>query len=268
MKKHILITGCTGIIGKQVLNHIKKTKYQTKYLIRNKKDLSIKKSDIINFSLEKGFPKINIPPSTTLIHLAWGNVRKPNDKNHLNNELDIQFEFLKQAVSRGIEKIIVAGSCYEYGLVFGPIDINYPTNPITYYGKAKMKLYERLKNLQLEKKFNLLWTRIFYLYGDDDNAGNIISIFDEAVRNGNKKFPMTQGEQLLDYLHVSDVAKKIIKLIELKNGTYNICSGNPISIRRFIEERRKKKKSNIQLEIGKYPYRDNESLAFWGVPNV
>jgi dTDP-6-deoxy-L-talose 4-dehydrogenase (NAD+) len=167
-----------------------------------------------------------------------------------------------------VQKVIVVGSCYEYGMVYGPVDVNHSTNPITPYGLAKKKLFERLRNLQLKNHFCLIWPRIFYIYGDDDDSGNIISQFDKAIKNGDEVFPMSHGEQILDYLHVSDVADKLIELIEYDDGVYNICSGRPISIRRLIEARKETKKSNLKLNIGYYPYRENESMAFWGIPNV
>ncbi len=266
MTKEILISGSTGFIGKELIKKIINLKYKIKCISRKKPTSD--NLDYINASLESGFPDVDVSNNTTLIHLAWNNVRKTNDPLHITDELDIQFNFIEKAVNSGVQKVIVAGSCYEYGMVYGPIDVNHPTNPITSYGLAKTELFKKLKNLQSKNKFSLIWPRIFYIYGDDDDSGNIISQFDQAIKDGDKVFSMSHGEQILDYLHVSDVADKLIRLIEYDDGIYNICSGQPISIRRLIETRKKIKKSDIKLDIGKYPYRQKESMAFWGIPNV
>lgn len=268
MIKQLFISGSTGYIGKELVKQLKEKEYLIKCLVRNKLSADTGNINFIKHSLEDGFPEVEIFDNTALIHLAWNNVKETNNEDHLSKELDIQFRFLQEAVLNGVNTLIVAGSCYEYGLVYGPIDVNHPTRPTTKYGMAKKLLYERLKNFQSEKKFKLLWLRIFYIYGNDDLSGNLVSQFDKAISNGDKTFAMSLGEQLLDFSHISDVAKKIIKLTNFEDGIYNICSGSPISVRRLIEKRKEEKKSNIKLDLGKFTYRNDESIAFWGIPNV
>ena len=48
----------------------------------------------------------------------------------------------------GVKKIVVTGTCYEYGLKEGLIYNTYKTNPVVEYAKAKVKLYRWLKNYQ------------------------------------------------------------------------------------------------------------------------
>ena len=75
---------------------------------------------------------------------------------------------------------------------------------------------------------------------------------------------MSQGEQLFDYLPVEEVAKKIINLISRKDGTFNVCSGAPISVRRLLEDRAKAADKNINLNLGFYEYRKQDAIAIWG----
>jgi dTDP-6-deoxy-L-talose 4-dehydrogenase (NAD+) len=77
---------------------------------------------------------------------------------------------------------------------------------------------------------------------------------------------MSGGEQLRDYLPVEDVANHIVNLVEHGelDGIYNSCSGDPISVRRLVERRIREKGSNIELNLGHYPYPDYEPMAFWG----
>mgnify|MGYP002824744805 CR=1 FL=1 len=46
-------------------------------------------------------------------------------------------------------------------------------------------------------------------------------------------------------------------------GVFNIGSGNPISIRDFLEKQISINNSDITLELGFYPRRLDEPLAFW-----
>ncbi len=78
---------------------------------------------------------------------------------------------------------------------------------------------------------------------------------------------MSYGEQLFDYLPVKEVAIKIINLLHRRNGTFNICSGIPISLRRLLENRAKDAGKDIKLNLGVYEYRKQDAIAIWGIPD-
>jgi nucleoside-diphosphate-sugar epimerase len=51
-----------------------------------------------------------------------------------------------------------------------------------------------------------------------------------------RPFAVTLGEQIRDYLHVEDVASAFYRLAEQEaDGIFNICSGEPIAMRRLME---------------------------------
>ena len=77
---------------------------------------------------------------------------------------------------------------------------------------------------------------------------------------------MTSGEQLRDYLSVTEAAEIIARLSHLEGGggKVNICSGVPISVRRLVENRICDRKSSIRLDLKAIPPSDFEPLAFWG----
>ena len=77
---------------------------------------------------------------------------------------------------------------------------------------------------------------------------------------------MSGGEQIRDFLPVDVVASKIVDYsLNLKGSNIiNICSGQPISIRRLVENWIKQNNWDIKLNLGFYPYPDYEPFAFWG----
>ena len=76
---------------------------------------------------------------------------------------------------------------------------------------------------------------------------------------------MSGGEQLRDYLPVEEAAQQLFNLYSNSlAGTYNICSGNPISIRRLVENRIAELGVDLKLNLGFYPYLEHEPMAFWG----
>jgi dTDP-6-deoxy-L-talose 4-dehydrogenase (NAD+) len=171
---------------------------------------------------------------------------------------------IKTIVEFGIKQILITGTCFEYGLQYGAIKPSVTTQPNTPYAVAKDALHKSLRALQMKTYFELIWVRLFYMYGEGQDDKSVISLFDKALENNEKAFNMTLGEQLLDYLPVQDVAMRIVNLLSSRDGVFNICSGTPISLRRLLENRAREANKNIKLNLGFYEYRKYDSLAIWG----
>ena len=79
-------------------------------------------------------------------------------------------------------------------------------------------------------------------------------------------FELTEGKQLRDYMHVTTLAKKIIDISFLnKNfGIVNVCSGNPISIKKLVIKWKNKFKWKIKFEFGGKNLKKYEPNSFWG----
>ena len=90
----------------------------------------------------------------------------------------------------------------------------------------------------------------------------------KAVEAGHHTFNMSGGEQLRDYLPISDAAKYIValSLAEHDLGIVNICSGIPVSVRNLVEAMIQEHGWSINLNLGYYPYPSHEPMAFWGCP--
>jgi dTDP-6-deoxy-L-talose 4-dehydrogenase (NAD+) len=169
-------------------------------------------------------------------------------------------------IESGTRNIVVTGTCFEYGLQEGCLSEDLPAKPNTVYGIAKNTLRIFLEQLQKKIPFDFKWIRLFYLYGEGQNKNSILEQLKSAIDRHDKIFNMSGGEQLRDYLPVETVVENIVK-ITLQNkvqGIINNCSGNPISIRRLVEEYLKKIGKNIELNLGYYNYNNHEPHAFWG----
>ena len=107
-----------------------------------------------------------------------------------------------------------------------------PANP---YGMAKDTLRKSLQLLQTHYHFDFQWVRLFYMYGPGQNPKSLLAQLDTAIDNNDNVFNMSGGEQLRDYLHVEEVARRLALLVEHPecNGIINCCSGKPISVRRL-----------------------------------
>ena len=202
-----------------------------------------------------------------LIHLAWGGLPNYKSLHHFDFELPKQYFFLRSLVNQGLKFIVVTGTCFEYGMQYGGLSSDISTHPTNPYGFAKDALRSQLQYLQLHYPFKLIWARLFYLYGPGQSKNSLLSQLEHAVSTGEKQFKMSGGEQLRDYLLVSEVANQLITLAKQKphDRTLNICSGKPQSVRTIVENHIKNNNWNIDLDLGHFPYPDYEPMAFWGV---
>src|SRR5258708_27000821 len=104
------------------------------------------------------------------------------------------------------------------------------------------------------------------MYGEGQNSKSLLAQLDRAIDNGDPVFNMSAGDQLRDYLPVSEVARCLTLLIEhpAMEGLTNICSGKPVSVRGLVEQHVAARNAHIELNLGHYPYSSFVPLAFWG----
>jgi len=271
----ILITGATGFIGRRIVDYLLLSgKYKViTTSVESKEDAeslcpalknTVYMSKNLNDKEENYFSFFHNPDN--VIHLSWEGLPNYNELFHIERNLPTNFYFIKNMIQNGLSDITVAGTCFEYGLQNGCLNEEMPTAPATVYGQAKDTLRKFVELLHKTNNFNLKWARFFYLYGHGQGKKTLYGQMEEAVKNNQKEFNMSLGEQLRDYISISQAAEYMSK-IALQNeitGIINCCSGKPISVRRFVEDFFNERGVSIKLNCGYYPYPEFEPLAFWG----
>ena len=201
----------------------------------------------------------------TLLHLAWGGLPNYTALRHFEEELPRQYRFLKALITDGLRRLVVVGTCFEYGLQSGKLCEDTPCFPVTPYGLAKHTLRQQLEFLGRDIPFELVWARLFYTFGSGQSPKSLYTQFNDAISRGDSSFAMSGGEQIRDYLPVSEVAGALVAVaLAAHIGVVNICSGRPVSVRRLVEQWINDRNATIRLDLGRYPYPEYEPLAFWG----
>jgi dTDP-6-deoxy-L-talose 4-dehydrogenase (NAD+) len=236
---------------------------EARKLVNLDKSINIIELDI-NDCDDNVFQKIGSPD--VLIHLAWDGLPNYKSLHHFEAELPKQYIYLKKLIHSGLETLFVAGTCFEYGMQSGALSADMETRANNPYGYAKDALRKQLEFLKVIKPFNLIWARLFYMYGENQNNTSLYPNLLDAVKRGDKVFNMSGGQQLRDYLPVEEVARQIVNLALLgrDTGPVNICSGKPISVHKQVEKWLHEKNWKIELNLGFYPYPDYEPMEFWG----
>lgn len=208
-------------------------------------------------------------PGDALLHLAWPGLPNYRDPDHVAVHLSADARFLKAAAEAGLRRLVVTGTCLEYGLQEGRLSETAPTAPTLPYPIAKDALRRWLDTagpaLGPDDGLSTAWARLFYMYGPGQNPRSLLAQLDAAIDAGQATFPMSGGEQLRDYLPVEKVAGRLVDLAIRKNavGAFNVASGAPVSVRRLVEQRIAERAASIIPDRGVYPYPDYEPMAFW-----
>lgn len=268
----VLVSGATGFIGQQVVQFLQGLG-QIRVLTSARNEARLKQlgADYIVYDLNQEpqncYERLGRPEA--LIHLAWEGLPNYQESFHLDRNLVHHYRFLTSMIAQGLPSLTVTGTCYEYGLQNGCVQEGMPADPTTCYGLAKDVLRRRLEALQQEHPFRLRWLRLFFLHGPGQPDRTLMAQVDQALAAGREAFDMSGGEQLRDYLPVAEVAALIAKvaLQPRHDGIFNICSGQPISVRRLVEEHIAARGGRLRLNLGVFPYPAHEPLAFWGDPS-
>ncbi len=266
----IAITGASGFIGRHVLSELADRPVEIIAVTRDAERLGTYGDGVTVVEMDIGlaphdcFEILGRPD--LLMHLAWDGLPNYNSLNHYDTELFRQYSFLKRMLESGLSSLFVTGTCFEYGLQSGALSEDLPTVPVNPYGHAKNALRLQIQFLQAAHAFNFTWTRLFYLYGEGQASTALFSQLKQAVVRNDRIFNMSGGEQLRDYLPVRAAADYIVKLAldHPNSGIVNVCSGQPISVRRLVEGWLEANGWEINLNLGHFPYPDYEPMAFWG----
>mgnify|MGYP000426649154 CR=1 FL=1 len=265
--KTILVTGATSFIGINLIKEILK-EYKVIAVVRpnSEKILLLPESkNLLVLGLEMKdyykLPSLIKEPIHAIVHLSWGGTRgiDRNDIELQERNLKYSIDILHSAVKLNANIFMSAGSQAEYGLQNEIISENTVPEPVTAYGKSKLKFYEYGIEFCKNNNIKFVEPRFFSLYGTGDYEGTLImSMLDKMLKN--EPCDLTYCTQKWNFLNIKDAVAGMKILLEsklVKSGAYNFASTDTRELKNFLLEMKNITNSKSQLNFGALPHNDN-----------
>lgn len=257
----VLLTGASGFVGREVAAQLLAAGHEVHALGRRAPTVPGVRHHAVDLLAET--PNLRELSATLLIHAAWyaepGRFwNAPENCDWVAASLRLARAFTKA----GGRRMVVAGSCAEYGWdrpVF--IEDTLGPRPQSLYGQAKRSLFEVMSAAAPMLGLSLGWGRIFIPYGAQEDSRRLLGTLIAARAQG-RPADFSMGEQVRDFIHVSDVAAALVRVLESGfEGPVNIGSGVGTSVHAFIEEAATIAGYGHRVRLGARPMRADDPAS-------
>ena len=265
-----LVTGASGFLGSHLVRELLEKGHSVSVLLRPDSNVwrlheSIARVRVIPGSMQdlSGLAlELEREPVDVAFHLAWAGVTAEHRNStepairNLSGTLNL-WEVLHKA---GCKTFIGAGSQAEYGPSSTALHETTPAAPQTVYGASKLSLGILLQQLCATVGMRFAWLRLLSAYGPADDARHMVPSLVSALLRREKP-ALTAGEQVWDYLFVTDAAAAFCAVMESHaSGVFNLCSGQTCILRDFITVIRDCIDPTLSLGFGELPYRTDQVM--------
>ncbi len=236
----VLLTGATGLIGKEAIIPLEKMGLQV---------IRLSSENFNLFDLQEMADVIRKHRAEYLLHFAW-----ITGGDYLTNPInkvlcDNSFELLKLFYENGGKKAVLSGTCFEYDFADGILYEDSPLNPKTLYAQKKAELNELCSTYCKKNNLEYAWGRIFYVYGHNEKKGRLTDSIITSILN-NERVCVRFGQLERDYMYTKDIVGAFVALLlSSVVGNVNICTGRIISLQDYAKKIAKKLGKEELIEV-------------------
>lgn len=222
--KKVVLTGSTGLIGKEAIEPLQEAGFEVYCL-------TSKNCDLFDYgNVDRFFSQIK---PEYLLHFAWitGGDYLSNPINH--DYVDASMNMLRVFKKYGGKRAVYAGTCFEYAFKDEPLKETDPLDPKTLYAHCKVELNIKASKFCAENGLSFGWGRIFYVYGHDEKEGRLTQSIINNLSN-DQTVSIKFGQLIKDYMYTKDIAKAFVNFLDTDViGAVNISTGTGVSLRDY-----------------------------------
>jgi len=234
--RRVLLTGATGLIGRQAIPALAKAGYEVVALSRSGRAIAGATSLACDLLDPAALDRVvSEAAASHLVHLAWHD--DPKDRWSSAANLDwaaASFRLVRRFADAGGTRAVCVGSCAEYAWDREVLTEDGPLAAASLYGKVKAATGNALMATAPEIGVSLAWARVFFCYGPGEPDGRLLGDLINGIRKG-APVDCTDGLQARDFLHTADIAAALTAVLGSgAEGAVNIGSGEGTQVRDLI----------------------------------
>ncbi len=246
MKDRIIVTGANGFLGSYLISELIGRGYEVYAVVRkNAAELRLLKEiveeiKIIECDLQNIIELPELLKNKTFkifFHFAWigtsGELRNDYEKQLANAKYSC--DAMKAAKQLQCKRFIYAGSIMEYEAVLNINGMNQQIPTSYFYSVGKLTADYICKILAAEVGIEYFTVLISNIYGRGEKAPRFINDTLRKIICG-ERLSFSTGEQLYDFIYVTDAAAAIAEVAEKGSGNseYYIGNPNPRKLKNYI----------------------------------
>jgi nucleoside-diphosphate-sugar epimerase len=142
--------------------------------------------------------------------------------------VDAAVRVAEAALRAGVRRVVALSTSDVYGRLASPHNPEVAEAPCSAYARSKARGDAEIRRLYAERGLDVVILRPYSVYGPEQPERAFVASLIEACAH-DRPFPMTDGRQRRDFIHVSDVAEALLHAAaappELAGCTLDVCTG-------------------------------------------
>jgi nucleoside-diphosphate-sugar epimerase len=163
---------------------------------------------------------------------------------------------------------VLAAAASEVGSVFVTTSSSWQHyggndySPVSLYAATKQAFNDILRYFGELESLPVVDVCLYDTYGPDDDRTKLVSLLFEGAHSG-RPIPMSDGYQLINLTHVSDVVAGIVSAMDAPPGSYVLRSQDSIQVRSVVDLVRTVTGEPIPIQWGSFASRPREMVTDW-----
>jgi UDP-glucose 4-epimerase len=233
----VLVTGGQGLLGAAVARRLGEAGADV-VATRRRSTSALSGIDWLIADLTRHEALVDLRPCDAVVHTAAalpGTHQNSDAEANANRQID---EVVFSAARRWHATVVFTSSVAIYGDALPPpegLSEDEPPRPAGAYAAEKVWAEERGRQLSATEGLNFAALRVSAPYGPEQRSRTVLRTFVERAVRGDTLEYWGSGARQQDFIHADDVAAACEAALAHKGGTFNVASGNAVSMRELAE---------------------------------